>query len=98
MDNDEESDGTNEHHSRSNGKPSAYGEVLNERKNKRGYSKKRRKFEAKSIPFSIIGSNARGIKAKVDSLLNTIKSFNVPSVITIQETLLKNAESLKIPG
>ena len=39
--------------------------------------------------FSILGSNANGLKAKFDSLLNIINIFDKPSCITIQETKLR---------
>ena len=50
------------------------------------------------VKFSILGSNANGLKAKFESLLNIINIFDRPSCITIQETKLRNSGSYKIPG
>ena len=50
------------------------------------------------MSFSVLGSNARGIKAKVDSLLNTLKAHNFPTCVLIQETLLRPSETFQIQG
>ena len=44
-----------------------------------------------------MGSNANGIKGKMDSLKSAIRVYNRPSAITIQETKLRS-KHLKIPG
>ena len=50
-------------------------------------SKKNRKNKSpKFVKFSVLGTDAAGLKAKKDSLRENIKLFNLPSVITIQET------------
>ena len=46
--------------------------------------------------FSILGNNCFGLKAKKDSFFQTIKAFNFPSCITIQETKLRKMGSIKI--
>ena len=46
----------------------------------------RKKKQNKTLNFSIMGTNAAGLKAKKDSLLSNIEIFNFPSCITIQET------------
>ena len=45
-----------------------------------------------------MGSNANGLKAKFDSLLNVINIFDKPSCITIQETKLRTSGLNNIPG
>ena len=57
---------------------------------------KRNKKNFKSTKFSIMGTNAAGLKAKKDSLIENIRLFGFPSVITIQETKLRKMGSLKI--
>ena len=57
---------------------------------------KRNKKKFKSTKFSIMGTNAAGLKAKKDSLIENIRLFGFPSVITIQETKLRKMGSLKI--
>ena len=52
-------------------------------KGRKLYKKQSEKYSNQAL--SIIGTNAAGIKAKIPSLLNTIKFFK-PSIITIQET------------
>ena len=44
-----------------------------------------------------MGSNANGIKGKMDSLKSAIRVYNRPSAITIQETKLRS-KHLNIPG
>ena len=48
--------------------------------------------------FSLIGANANGLKAKVESLENLINIFDKPSCITIQETKLRTTGSVKLSG
>ena len=43
-----------------------------------------------------MGTNAAGLKAKKDSLLENIKLFGYPSVITVQETKLRKSGNLKL--
>ena len=52
--------------------------------------KNRRNKSSKLFKFSILGTNAAGLKAKKDSLKENIKLFNYPSVITVQETKYRN--------
>ena len=60
-------------------------------------SKKNRvKKYDKNVQFSIMGTNAAGLKTKKDSLVNNLKVFNNPSCITIQETKLRIKGSLKL--
>ena len=56
----------------------------------------RNKKKFKNTKFSILGTNAAGLKAKKDSLIENIRLFGCPSVITIQETKLRKMGSLKI--
>ena len=64
-----------------------YKAVLKRAKRGGARSKKNRKIKSsKSVKFSILGTNAAGLKAKKDSLKENVKLFNYPSVITIQET------------
>ena len=39
-----------------------------------------------NIQFSIIGTNAAGLKANQNNLINNLKVFNNPCCVTIQET------------
>ena len=48
--------------------------------------------------FSLLGTNANGLKAKKASLENTVNFFNAPSVITIQETKLRQNGIIKLNG
>ena len=48
----------------------------------------------KKLEFTLLGSNANGIKAKKDSLEENINHFQ-PSVITLQETKLRNNEVIE---
>ena len=45
-----------------------------------------------------MGTNANGLKAKKASLENTINFFSAPSVITIQETKLRQNGIIKLDG
>ena len=63
------------------------------KKTRRGWGKGN-----KSLNFSLFGNNANGIKAKKDSLINTLKNFNVPSCVLLQETKLRFPGTFKIPG
>ena len=66
---------------------------------KRGKGRKNKnKFNHKKTKFSIVGCNANGIKAKLTSLKNTLRFYNNPSVVTIQETKIRGKGSIKIPG
>ena len=59
---------------------------LKRTKIKRGYGKKnRRKNEIKMVDLTLVGTNAAGIKSKIESFYHTINKFK-PSIITIQET------------
>ena len=58
--------------------------------------KNRDKKCLKNVNFSIMGTNAAGLKAKKDSLMQNIKMFNNPSCITIQESKLRNSGSIKL--
>ena len=51
---------------------------------------------AKQESFSILGSNAAGLKAKILSLKQTLKNFNYPSCVTIQETKMTHIGKIKI--
>ena len=76
------------------------GEVKNNFKNSTGKLTRRGLGKGKRIndlKFSILGSNANGIRGKIDSLKNAVKFFNNPSCITIQESKLRGC-SLKLPG
>ena len=69
--------------------------------NRRGWGKKsKRKLFKNQINeqiFSILGTNANGIRAKLDSLKNNI-SFFKPSCINIQETKLRFPGTIKLEG
>ena len=58
--------------------------------------KNRNNKQSKTLNFSVMGTNAAGLKAKKDSLLNNIKMFNYPSCISIQETKLRNCGNFKL--
>ena len=51
-----------------------------------------------SLKFSIFGNNSNGLKAKLKSLNSAINFFNKPSCITIQESKLRQANSVKLQG
>ena len=70
-------------------------------KTKRGYGRRKTKKKTKNktnYKFSILGNNVRGIKRKIESLMSSINSFDNPSCILLQETLLQSTESVGIPG
>ena len=46
--------------------------------------------------FSILGNNCFGLKAKKESLYQTLKAFDFPSCITLQETKMRKMGSVKI--
>ena len=69
--------------------------LLKCKKTKRGNMKG--KLRKKDLKFSIIGSNSNGLSGKTDSLISSIKLFDRPSCVTIQETKLRS-KNLKIPG
>ena len=56
--------------------------------------KNRRNKSSKLVKFSIMGTNAAGLKDKKDSLKENIKLFNLPSVITNQETKNRKLSNL----
>ena len=69
-------------------------------KTRRGYGKKNRKKIGngkKRVEFTLLGSNANGLRAKKESLQTNINYFQ-PSVITIQETKLRKAGTFKLKG
>ena len=51
----------------------------------------------KTIKFSLLGNNANGIKAKRDSLINSINILGYPSCVLIQESKLRFPGTFKIP-
>ena len=60
-------------------------------------SKKNRTItSSKLVKFSILGTNAAGLKAKKDSLKENVQLFNFPSVITIQETKFRKSANFKL--
>ena len=73
-----------------------------EQKNKtrRGYGRKnKRKYENgfSRMQLSLLGTNANGLKNKLESLEIAIEHFKA-SIVTIQETKLRRAGSLKLKG
>ena len=71
---------------------------MNKNRTKRGYGRKNRKNNnVRKIEFSLLESNANGIQAKKESLMENINTFT-PSVITIQETKLRKSGTFRIPG
>ena len=48
--------------------------------------------------FSILGSNSNGLKAKLESLKNTVRHFDFPSAVCLQETKLRFAGKIKLEG
>ena len=56
----------------------------------------RNKKKIKNEKFSILGTNAAGLKAKKDSLVENIRLFDRPSIITIQETKFRKIGNFKI--
>ena len=70
---------------------------LKSNKTRRGWGSSGRKAN-KSINLSLFGNNANGLKAKKESLLNSMKNYDFPSCILIQETKLRTPGTFKIPG
>ena len=66
---------------------------LRVKKTRRGWGRKN-----KAIKLSLFANNANGIKAKKDSLLNTLKTYEAPSCVLIQETKLRFPGTFKLPG
>ena len=66
---------------------------IRRRKIRRGWGGKNRNM----ITFSILASNANGLKGKFESLKNNINYFK-PSCIIIQESKLKSKGTLKLNG
>ena len=65
---------------------------------KRGYGQKnKRKNKTKMVNLSILGSNAAGLKSKLESFYNTLNKFR-PSICTIQETKNNKIGLIKLPG
>ena len=68
---------------------------------RRGYGKKNFVRENKNkngkINFSVLGTNADGVKPKEESFYTAINHYT-PSVIIVQETKLNNPGTFKIPG
>ena len=52
----------------------------------------------KSTKLTLFGNNANGVKAKKESLLNTLANYGNPSCVLIQETKLRFPGTFKIPG
>ena len=44
------------------------------------------------------GNNKNGLKAKKNSLVNTLNFFNNPSVLTVQESKLRQNGIIKLDG
>ena len=66
-------------------------------KTRRGYGRKKAKFNVKSQTLTVVGTNAGGLNLKRESLFSLINQLR-PSIITIQETKFMFYGSLKIPG
>ena len=60
--------------------------------------KSMKKFVDKSLKFSTMGSNAAGLKAKIDSLQHVLQLLYYPSCVTIQETKMACSGKIKIDG
>ena len=77
---------------------------LNKRATRRGHGNKGNKngkskttIQNAGVSFSILGTNADGIKPKVESLYAAMNYFK-PSVVLLQETKVTKPGTLKIPG
>ena len=70
------------------------GPKLKENKTRRGWGSKRKK----QIKLSIFGNNANGLKAKSESLINSLKFFGGPSCVLIQETKLRFSGTFRLAG
>ena len=69
-------------------------------KTRRGFGSKKLKNKSvrnNKIEFSLLGSNINGMNSKKESLFHAINEFK-PRVLTLQETKVKKAGSIKIPG
>ena len=66
-------------------------------KTRRGKGKRKKKKDS-PLYFSLLGSNANGLKAKIDSLINNVAIFDKPSCILIQETKLRKSGMIELPG
>ena len=63
-------------------------------KTKRGYGKKNnRKQSINKVNLSIIGTNAAGIKSKIDSFFSVI-NIHKPSIVTVQKTKKKQIRTI----
>ena len=80
-------------------KPLEYEAVIQKKgKTKRGYGKKNiRKQSINKVNLSIIGTNAAGIKSKIDSFFSVI-NIHKPSIVTVQETKNTRSGLFKLPG
>jgi len=58
--------------------------------------KNRTKKFAKQESFSLLGSISARLKAKIHSLKETLKNFNFPSCVTIQESKMSHIGEVKI--
>ena len=73
-------------------------ESISKSKTKRGYGKKtERRNKTNKINLSIMGTNANGLKPKMESFYHNINKFK-PSICTIQETKHNKVGIFKIPG
>ena len=65
------------------------------KKTRRGL--KKRGYERDQRRLSILGNNCNGLKNKVESLKVLIYKFT-PSIVTLQETMLKSKSLISLPG
>ena len=67
-------------------------------KTRRGRGNKKCRNENKNkVKFALLGSNCNGLNPKKESLFHVINEFK-PSVVTLQETKVKNKGSIKVKG
>ena len=66
-------------------------------KTRRGYGRINGKKESYKTNFSLLGANCNGILKKKASLLSTMSIFK-PSIVTLQETKVRNSGRLKLKG
>ena len=93
--------------------PKPVGLTVEKSKHKRGLGKSKKKLiptrrgrggrgnkwgDIQIHNFSIMGTNSNGLKAKKNSLVNTVNFFNGPSVLTVQETKLRQNGIIKLDG
>ena len=72
--------------------------VRNGKRSRRGYgNKNKRKNNGKYEKFSLLGTNAAGLKCKKESFFRVINKLS-PSVITIQESKMSKPGMIKLPG